>query len=398
MSEPASAVSATQPRALNPGEQVYLQGERTSNFYGVLTGRFAKVRTRQPPGKVGMAKALAQAELVEILERPHTVFGELDVFLGQPQECSVFAIDPGEVLPLPPREDGLRKVFETAPVFGVQTCIAFARRLWQKLASFSRLTQEEEALDRFVSSTFPSFLAVYQDLVALTAPNAQHPLLQVARSEPLFQMAQQGAQSPANKGSSVYSAVIRPPGDSARVQSFPQGTLICKRGTLGDRLFILVEGVIEIPLGPDTTVQIARPGSVIGEIAVFLNLASKTPEVKRTADCICATPVRAIVLELDQVEPYLAEHPQLLTELLMAMAERTRETHALAAIARRRMHQKLFERLRYVLTGYNNLAHSLEPYTHNNLAFQKPFQFCAHQARLTYNRFREWLSVVEAPV
>ncbi len=397
MSESESAFAVARPRTLNPGEQVYLQGERTAEFFGVVTGRFAKVRTRRPPGEVGMAKALAQAELVEVLERPHTIFGELDVFLGQPQECSVFAIDPGEVLPLPPREEGLRRVFETAPVFGVQTCIAFARRLWQKLAAFRRLTREEEALDRFVASTFPTFQAVFQDLVALTSPNSQHPLLQVARGEPLFQMSLQAAPPPASKGSSVYSAVIRPPGDSARVQSFSQGALICKRGTLGDRLFILVEGVVEIPLGPDATVQIARPGSVIGEIAVFLNLASRTPEVKRTADCICATPVKAIVLDLDQVEPYLGEHPQLLTELLLAMAERTRETHALATIARQRMHQKLYERLRYVLTGFNSLAHALEPYT-TTLAFQKPFQFCANQARLTFNRFREWLTIVETPL
>jgi CRP-like cAMP-binding protein len=158
-----------------------------------------------------------------------------------------------------------------------------------------------------------------------------------------------------------------------------------------------VEGVIEIPLGNDTVIQIARPGSVIGEIAVFLNLASRIPNVKRTADCICATTVKAIVLDLDQVEPYLGEHPQLLTDLLIAMTERTKETHSLIAMARNRLREKLFSRLNLPLLGFNQLAHALESYS-TNLAFAKPFTFCAYQARQIFNRFKESLAILDSPV
>jgi CRP-like cAMP-binding protein len=384
-------------RVFNPGEQVFLQGDRTPDFFGLVRGRFAKIKTRTSPRDIGLTQALSQAELVEVLERPNSVFGEIDVFLQQPHDCSVFAIDPGEIVFLPPDEDALCRTLEAVPVFGVQTCISFAHRLWQKLQYFSRLNQEEPAIDRFIASSVGHYQAISRDLTALTSPNQEHSLVRLARSHPTHDLPVATESGASGKGSSVYSAVIRPPGDSSRVQLFSQGSLLCKRDTLGDRLFILVEGVIEIPLGNDTVIQIARPGSVIGEIAVFLNLASRIPNVKRTADCICATTVKAIVLDLDQVEPYLGEHPQLLTDLLIAMTERTKETHSLIAMARNRLREKLFSRLNLPLLGFNQLAHALESYS-TNLAFAKPFTFCAYQARQIFNRFKESLAILDSPV
>jgi len=382
-------------RSFNPGEQVFLQGQQTPEFFGLIHGRFAKVRMRRSPQEVGLRQALSQAELIEVLERPAMVFGELDVFLQRPHEYSVFAIDPGEVQPLPAHQDALHEVLRVTPEFGVQTCISFARRLWERLGRFSSLTREEEAIDRLIASSFAQFLTVYRDLEAIVSPNAEHPILVAARGEPVYNLARDMVPTPVTgKGASVFSAVIRPPGDASRVQTFPKGSLICKRDTIGDRLYILVEGVVEIPLGNGVVIQIARPSSVIGEIAVFLNMASRTPEVKRTADCICATSVRAIVLDLEQVGPYLAEHPQLLTELLLAMADRTRETHALMGTVQQRLHGRLFDRLRHALTGFNTLAHVLEGYA-RNAVFAKPFDFCAHQARQLYNRFRDTLELLE---
>jgi CRP-like cAMP-binding protein len=387
-------------RTFNPGEQVFLQGERIPHFFGLVCGRFAKVRTRHTPEKGGLSRALSQAQLIEVIEHPNQVFGEIEALLGHPQQCSVFAIDPSEVLAIPSKSEVFRQAIGGLPRFGIQTCIAFAKRLWNILQYFSRLAREEEALDRLINSSLSSYLALVRDLETLLSNSSDGSILESARSANAYEIAleaSRNAQPVSPKSSSVYSAIIRPPTHPEKVSTFSPGSLICKKGSLGDRLFILVDGVVEIQLAAETSVQIARPGSVIGEIAVFLNMAADRPEVQRTADVVCVSQVKAIVLGLDQVEPYLAEHPELLSDLLHAMIERTRETHTLIDLAQKRIHQKLFGRLRHCLEGLHNLSHSLQPLS-TNLSIERPFSFAAHQARMVYQRFRETLETLETPL
>jgi CRP-like cAMP-binding protein len=56
---------------------------------------------------------------------------------------------------------------------------------------------------------------------------------------------------------------------------------------------------------------------------VFLNLDAEVPDMRRTADVVCATDLTAIVVHLSQVEEFFLKQPVIMTRMLMAMVNRS---------------------------------------------------------------------------
>jgi CRP-like cAMP-binding protein len=381
-------------RTFNPGEPVFHQGQVCKEFFGVIEGRFAKVQLPEAPGSGDISGLLARARLIEIFDKPHQVFGEIEALLERPQPYSVFALAPAEAISIPVSEDSLLASMVRTPQCGFYACLSLARQLRDSLAHFSRVSREDEAIDKLLYTSARAYKALLQEIEQVAGPGKSLDILEVGRTHPAWVTAEQilEAGTPTRSSNSVYSATIRPPAKRDQAVKFNQGSLICKRGCLGDRMFILLEGGVEVVLDVNTRVQIARPGSVIGEIAVLLNLAAKTPNITRTADVICASPVSAIVLGLEDVEEFLAKNPDVLTNLMLALSERTKETFMLGDGLARRIHHKLMTQLRHFLEGHHRIA-SLLQQRNNNRAFDRPFTFAAQQTRQIYTAFAQSLEV-----
>ncbi|HOY66020.1 MAG TPA: cyclic nucleotide-binding domain-containing protein [Candidatus Ozemobacteraceae bacterium] len=375
----------------NPGEPVYFQGERRREFYGLHQGRFAKVLLPAASGDTPLAGQLARATLVEIIDQPGQVFGEIDALLNKPQEYSVFALDPSGVMPIPAVGQSLRDKLAEVPQVGIKTCISLARNLHQAIERFSRLVQQEEELQRLQLTSARALLAAINEVEQLggaTMP-AIAAVLEFARNHKAFELAAQLTAENRIPGvsPSIYNAVMRPPETPEQTQRFSTGSILCRKGSIGDKLFILLEGVVEVVLGPNHRVQIARPGSIFGEIAVLLNLEAATPEMRRTADVVCATPVSAIVIGLDQAAAFFREKPEILTNLLFALTDRMEETLQLENGIKRRLNELLFQELRHLLEAHHGIALRLNGVRERHLAMERPFNFCAHQSRQIYTSF-----------
>jgi len=382
-------------KSFNPGEPVFLQGDKVSEFFGVVEGRFAKICSPKPPTPAELANHINSASFLEVVDKPDQVFGEIEAFLNRPQPFSVFAIDPAGAVSISVKEDKLRWTLNRKPRFGIFTCISFARRLKETLSQFSNVLKEEETIQKLILSSARAYLAVLNEIEQIVGPGRTDPLLAEAKQHPAFEAAHLLSTAAIGKPqtSSIYNAVIRPPANADKMMRFPAGTLICKKGSLGDRLFILMEGVVEVILGQNHSVQIARPGSIIGEIAVLLNLSSAKPEMMRTADVFCATPVAAVVLGLDQVEDYLERNSEVLTNLLLALTDRTQETLLLEETTKHRLNEKLFGELRHFLEGHHLIAKGLIRRS-GNIAYDRPFRFAAQQSRQIYNSFTHALETL----
>ncbi len=379
-------------KLVNPGEPLLFQGEIRQDFFGVLAGRFAKVKNLEKNAKPGPNQVQQQPALIEIVDRPYQVIGEVESLLELPLTYSAYALDPGEVVSLPIHPLRLQNFLGRKPRFGLRICTSFARKLREALGYYSLIIKEEENIQQTVYSASRAYLAVVNEIEEIVGKGRSDPILERAKQLPAYRSAKclEVKSTPKGKTPSVYCAVVRPPTSRDRLTHFAPGTLLCRKNTLGDRLFILMEGVVEVLLGPDATVQIARPGSLIGEIAVLLNMAAKTPEVVRTADVVAVTAVTAIVVGLQQAEAFLESRPEIMANLLIALIDRTKETLNLTQIARSKLHEKLFSELRPFLEGHHILATELSK-RQANLAFSRPFHFTAHQSRLIFNAFSKAL-------
>lgn len=75
-----------------------------------------------------------------------------------------------------------------------------------------------------------------------------------------------------------------------RHREIPQGTIICKEGTVGDEMYILNSGSLEVLIGGNRVTTISEPGTIIGEMALLLGDARAA--TLRAMNNVVVTPIK----------------------------------------------------------------------------------------------------------
>lgn len=380
-----------------PGEPVFLQGDKIPEYFKVVSGKFAKVRSDKPMGNVPVKKMLAEAELISVVSH-HELFGEIEALMGQPQPFSVFALDDASVFSIPAENHNeMQSVFSKNPNVGVRTCISFASFLNQFFTHFSSVAREEVEMDAFTRATARDYLAVINELEGIIGNKRKDAAIEGAKSHRAFAIAEElaGSSNIKANSTSVTCGVVRFADKDVTLQRFKAGSLLCRKGEIGDRLYIITEGTAEVIIGGNmANIPIDAPGSIIGEIAVFLNLGANSPNMRRTADVVCATDLSAVVVNLNQVEEFFVKQPELMTKMLMAMVSRSDNTRILCVAAEKRLNQILFEKLGILLEAINSLGHALSQ-RKNQPQLTRPLIFCSQRSRDVYNRFKQSLEIIK---
>src|SRR5215831_14604104 len=108
---------------------------------------------------------------------------------------------------------------------------------------------------------------------------------------------------------------------AAKVESVtaPAGKTLFSYGDPGDSLYIVREGEVEIFFKNDTgdriTLERCRPGDFFGEIS----LIDAGP---RTASAVVTEELRAVVVDREDIEALLKQHPAAAMDLLTATGRR----------------------------------------------------------------------------
>lgn len=379
---------------VNAGECLLLQGNRIPEFYRVVSGRLAKVKSKSNAG-IGLQTMLSNAELLEIVSDEQLI-GEKEALMNCPIPFSVFALDQSCVETYPAQNiSSMQDLFVQKPVVAVKACISFARFLNSFFSFFSRVCVEETNVDSYIRNSARDYLAAVNELETIsTARNTL--VIREAKAHPAYSLSQETIKKkPVLSKSSSISCGRIATNSRLHLQKFPSGFLLCKKNTIGDTLFIITSGTVEVVIdGVNQNICIDKPGSIIGEIAVFMNLDRKTAEVKRTADVICVTEVEAIVIGLEQVESFFSANPEIMTKLLLEMVSRSEQTHRIFSRTVASIRFMLFKRLGILLDGLNKIAHNIQK-TDNGNTFVRPRNFCAQRARDIYNRFKESVELLK---
>ncbi|MHC5212170.1 MAG: Npt1/Npt2 family nucleotide transporter [Planctomycetota bacterium] len=96
---------------------------------------------------------------------------------------------------------------------------------------------------------------------------------------------------------------IAPLAPIAREVGFPAGTDFIRQGDEGDRLFVLVEGSVQVAIDGKPIDHTLGPGEVIGELAILSG-------DKRAATCTAQEDVVALEIQRDDFWELLREHPE----------------------------------------------------------------------------------------
>ena len=106
--------------------------------------------------------------------------------------------------------------------------------------------------------------------------------------------------------------------ESNTVQLAP-GDFLFREGEKGDKMYVLLEGEVDIFLG-DFVLETAAPGALLGEMA----LVSSAP---RSATVIAGTECKLVAVDVRQFDLLVRESPEFARQVMTVMAERVRRTN-----------------------------------------------------------------------
>ena len=102
------------------------------------------------------------------------------------------------------------------------------------------------------------------------------------------------------------------------------GDFLFHEGDNGDKMYVLLEGEMEILLG-DLVLETARPGALIGEMALI-------DESQRTANAVAKAACRLAQIDRRRFHFLVQQTPHFATHVMKTLADRLRHMNAVAAV------------------------------------------------------------------
>jgi len=110
--------------------------------------------------------------------------------------------------------------------------------------------------------------------------------------------------------------------ESGALQLAP-GDFLFREGDKDDKMYVVLEGEMEIVLG-DFVLETARPGALIGEMAMIDN----SP---RAANAVAKTSCRLAEIDRRRFHFLIQQTPHFATHVMKTLADRLRHMNAVAA-------------------------------------------------------------------
>lgn len=101
--------------------------------------------------------------------------------------------------------------------------------------------------------------------------------------------------------------------DDSLKQTLPEGTVLLKQGTRSGKLYILLEGTVEVKRDDTLVAAINEPGALFGEMSALL-------DVDHTANVIAATPVTVYLFT--DAKKFLNSDPEVSLTVARKLAQR----------------------------------------------------------------------------
>jgi CRP/FNR family cyclic AMP-dependent transcriptional regulator len=97
------------------------------------------------------------------------------------------------------------------------------------------------------------------------------------------------------------------------------GHPLFREGEVGDTMFVVLEGAVEVSHG-ERVIETIGPGGIIGELALI-------DTAPRSASATAATPSRLVCVGKQEFTFLVQEHPTFALQVMTVMAERLRRAN-----------------------------------------------------------------------
>ena len=109
------------------------------------------------------------------------------------------------------------------------------------------------------------------------------------------------------------------------IEAFDEGAVICKEGSEGSNMYVLLQGTVSVQVGNEFVAHLSQPGEAIGELSLFL-------EDRRSATLVADERVLLYVIPQEDLLLFHGSHPDLF--LIIARTTADRVYHVLERVKR----------------------------------------------------------------
>ena len=127
------------------------------------------------------------------------------------------------------------------------------------------------------------------------------------------------------RGSSGSVLQLPPEPLKKYIEAFDEGAVICKEGSEGSNMYVLLQGTVSVQVGNEFVAHLSQPGEAIGELSLFL-------EDRRSASLIADERVLLYVIPQEDLITFHGSHPDLF--LIIARTTADRIYHVLERVKR----------------------------------------------------------------
>jgi CRP-like cAMP-binding protein len=106
---------------------------------------------------------------------------------------------------------------------------------------------------------------------------------------------------------------------NAEIREFAPGETIFSTGEEGDKMYVVMEGEVEIWVGP-VLAEVVTPGGIFGEMALI-------DKHKRSADAVAQSHCKVVPVDQPRFQFLVSETPFFALQVMSIMAERLRHAN-----------------------------------------------------------------------
>lgn len=306
------------------GEFIYKKDDQADNIFILLKGSLESV----------VINIEGDEKIVEYINEPNSIFGEIETILSIPRETSVRVIEDAEINVIQTKDDTLKKTILTNPKLGLNISIRLAcaqKEINERLNLVNTFSEKVKSqTDKFclnyydITKEIDKSLKKYRfDWLKKIADFSKNNIIyQIGKS---VNSGQDYIRKPVNKKNLL--SFLR--GDSITTKGsivFEKGQILCNEGAPQNEMFILMDGKLDVFIGQEKVAEIKDKGSIFGEIAVILGYVTKQFE-PRTATVKAATKCLVIVIPGKDLEPVMLNDPNLILHTCSTLASRLPNTY-----------------------------------------------------------------------
>lgn len=247
------------------------------------------------------------------LTAPGSLFGELGVFTGK-RTISAQVVQDATVQVVPLSKETAEKAVVASPELGLTLARTIAARLRE---SADELRKELELLSR-VKVAVDGFCRRFTQTAKALAEKAAGAPEARAVAEWAAQTASfsRGDLAIKKERGTTRALQAEVAGSGERMTSFADGATICREGEVGDRMFIIIDGAVDVFVGGEL-VETAIKGQIVGEMAVLLR-----EHQKRNATLKAKGATQLGVIPADRLDQVMKARPKLALHLGAFLSDR----------------------------------------------------------------------------